>query len=157
MDRKTTEEINYPWVGLAARVILGLIMAVSGTLKASSPVEEFAVVVESYNILPDAMIVTTAQFLPWLELFLGVALAAGYLTRQAAAGAGVMLLAFIFALFSTQLRGIHLPNCGCFGHGIHLSTAQALLFDSFLTGLAFLSYKKGAAKLSLDNWIHSGL
>jgi len=144
------------WTGLAARLPLGLVLVFSGLLKTSAPAEEFAVVIENFRILPESMVVTMAAVVPWLEIILGLALILGYLTRLAASAAGTMLILFIGALASTQIRGFQLPNCGCFGQGVHLTTLQAVGLDAFLVLLAFLAYKKGSAKLSLDNWVNSG-
>ena len=84
-------------------------------------------------------------------------MALGFLTRAAAAACGTLLFSFIFALLSTKLRGISLPHCGCFGGGIHLSTWQALLLDTVLVAGAWLAYKGGRRKASLDNWVDAGL
>ena len=145
------------WAGVAARITLGLLLAASGTLKAAAPAEDFSVVIESYQVLPEAAAPTAAAFLPWVEVLAGFALTLGFLTRAAAAAAGLMLASFIAAIGSVKFRGFELPNCGCFGEFIHLSSGQALALDLALLFLAFLAFKSGEKELSLDKWALSGL
>lgn len=142
---------------LAARVLVGFALVFSGALKAAAPAEEFAIVIENYRLLPDDMTLTFAALMPWLEVFGGLALTLGFYTRLAAAAAMAMLGSFIFALLSTKLRGIELPHCGCFGGGIHLTAWQAIFLDCFLSACAWLSFKYGVLKASLDNWVNAGL
>lgn len=144
------------WAGLAARVLVGLVLVFSGTLKASSPAEEFAVVIESYRLVPPEAALTLAALMPWAELLVGFSMILGYLTRAAAAAAGGLLLTFIAALASTKLRGIVLPHCGCFGEGVHLSATATLLMDTALAGLAVLAYRRGESGWSLDRWAGMG-
>lgn len=159
MDRQTTKKIDgaAPWLGLAGRLILGAVFVGSGTLKAAGPVEEFAVVIAGYGILPDSMNATAAALIPWFEVFAGLSLLAGYFTKQAAAASGALSLCFILALLSVKLRGYELPNCGCFGNAVHLSMWQALAMDAVLVACAAAAFKAGAARLSLDNWVNEGL
>jgi len=146
-----------PWLGLAARVLVGLVFIVSGALKAAAPAEEFALVIESYDLVRSAdLILVMATFLPWLEVIAGFALVFGYLARPAAAAAGGMLLAFVAAILSTKFRGLELPNCGCFGWGFHPSPSQALVMDALLSAAAAQAFRRGAELLSLDNWRRAG-
>lgn len=140
-----------------ARILVGLALVISGAMKAAAPAEEFSIVIENYRLIPDDMTLTFATMMPWLELFSGLALVLGAFTRLASAAAGAMLASFIFALLSTKLRGIELPHCGCFGGDIHLTAWQAILLDSFLSACAWLSFKYGSLKASLDNWVNAGL
>ncbi len=140
-------------LGLAARLIIGLVFIVSGTLKAAAPPEEFALVIEYYRIIPSPeAILFLATFLPWLEVIIGFSLVFGFFTRQAAAAAGAMLLTFIAAIFSTKLRGLELPNCGCFGFRFHPTPSQALVLDTLLIATALQAWRRGAERLSLDLW-----
>ena len=142
-----------PLIGLAARAALGLVLIVSGVLKAAAGPEEFAVVIEGYQLIPSQdLILALAAFLPWLEVFLGFALLTGYLTRWTAIGAGALLGVFILALGLAQARGLILPNCGCFGPGWHATPGQATALDSFLLLCSFAAFRSGAALASLDNW-----
>jgi uncharacterized membrane protein YphA (DoxX/SURF4 family) len=146
-----------PWLGFSARVLLGLLFVVSGTLKASSAPEEFALVIDSYGLVPSAdVVLLLATFLPWVEVILGFALLFGFQTRLASATLGTMLLGFFAAILSTKLRGIELPNCGCFGFGFHPTPNQEMGFNVFWCALAIQAYRAGSERLSLDNWCASG-
>jgi len=141
--------------GAAARVILAAVFLISGLQKAAAPAEEFAVIIEAYNLISPEMALNLARVLPPVEILLGLALLGGYLCRLSAAAAGGMFIMFISALVSTVLRGIPLESCGCFG-GIHLTPPQALALDSVLLCLAYLAYRKGSAYAPIESWIQRG-
>ena len=148
-----------PWVGRAAagaRLLIGLVLLVSGLEKSALPPEEFAAVIQGYFILPPGTELTAAMLLPGLEVLVGLSLLAGYLSRAACAAAGALLLVFIAALGSTVARGIPLPDCGCFGRTLHLSVPQALGLDSALLCLSYFAYRRGADLSLLDDWVSRG-
>ncbi|MBI4055235.1 MAG: DoxX family membrane protein [Elusimicrobia bacterium] len=134
-----------------ARLLLGFLFAASGISKLLLPVEEFAAVVQIYELLPPALIFPFAKILPWLELLLGVYLFLGYATRLSSAGLGILSASFIIALGINLLRGTPLGECGCFGKALSLSPLQALGLDMLLLGLAILIYKNPPRTLSLDH------
>jgi uncharacterized membrane protein YphA (DoxX/SURF4 family) len=143
------------FVGLAARVLIGLVFVVSGTMKASQPAEEFGLIISYYNLpmVTQDLANSIATFLPWLELLAGYALIFGYFTRQAALAAGAMLASFVLALTSVKLRDIRIPNCGCFGvKGFHPSPTVTLCMDLVLLAVAYAALTRGTTKPSLDNW-----
>ncbi|PIR15854.1 MAG: DoxX family protein [Elusimicrobia bacterium CG11_big_fil_rev_8_21_14_0_20_64_6] len=146
----------HPSVGLAARVIVGAVLVYAGAAKAAGPAEEFAIVIGSYDLLPRDMVLTAATFLPWVEILIGWALIFGLKLRAAAISAGAMFAAFLLALASVQLKGIQLPNCGCFGDAIHFTPLQAFLFDACMSALCWLSWKSAPSPLSLDSWVEGG-
>ena len=142
-----------PWLGLAARLLVGLVFVVSGTLKAAAPVEEFALVIENYGLVTSRdLILILAAFLPWLEVIFGFALLFGFLNRAAAAAIGGMVLVFATAILYTKVKGIRLPNCGCFGFGFHLTLSQELALNGLWAACAVQAFRSGAERLSLDNW-----
>jgi uncharacterized membrane protein YphA (DoxX/SURF4 family) len=142
-----------PWLGLFARVAIGLVFVIAGTLKAAAPVEEFALVIENYGVLSSRdLILGMATFLPWFEVIIGFALLFGFLTRAAAAALGAMSMAFAMAILYTIIKDIRLPNCGCFGFGFHLSPAQELGLNILWLACAAQAFRRGAQRLSLDNW-----
>ena len=76
-------------------------------------------IVRSYQLLPDVLIAPAAWALSLVELALGIALGstvAGLRLRPAVVGLLVLLhLFYLFGLTTALLRGLALPNCGCFG------------------------------------------
>ena len=140
----------------AARWALAALLLASGLHKAAGGPEEFAAVLETYDLLPQGALMPFAVVLPWLETLLGLSLAAGYAVRAACACAGLMFLSFIGALGSTIMRGMKLDNCGCFGAGIHLTPLQAMGLDTVLAGLAVFVFLKRGGWWKLDSWIDAG-
>lgn len=142
--------------GLAARAAVGAVLVYAGAGKAAGPAEEFAIVIASYDILPREMILTAATFLPWIELLAGWSLLLGLRVRASAAAAGSLFAAFLLALASVQLKGIPIPNCGCFaGDSLHFTPMQAVLFDSTMLALCWLAWK-APTRWSLDSWTEGG-
>lgn len=143
-------------LGLSApflRQLPGLVLLVSGYLKAVRPPEEFAAAMEAYWVLPVAVVLPLARFVPWLELLTGLALCVGYATRRAAFLAAGLHAVFIALLAQSLIRGLTLKECGCFGNlGPHLSPAQALTLDAVLFLLALAVWTDRENRWSLDRW-----
>ena len=118
--------------------IIGGIFIYAGAVKAMQPIS-FANDIENYHVVPWAIGVRLAFYLPWLEIFCGVAL----ILRRLYAGALAILLAltfvFIGATVSAKWRGIDI-TCGCFGHASdNLGfTSHIALNLGILVGVAFL-------------------
>lgn len=142
-------------LAVGARVLVGLVFTYSGFIKAIEPPQEFAAVLEAYYLLPEAWLMPAATILPWLQLLCGVFLAAGYLSRTAAAAAAAMLAVFIFALISTKYKGIELADCGCFG-SLRLPPIVTAALDAVLLALAAFVYRFRGGPWSLDGWIDAG-
>jgi putative oxidoreductase len=103
-----------PWAWRILDLIVGGLFIYAGIIKAIDPIG-FAIDIDNYKILPWTIGVRLAFFLPWLEMFSGVAL----ITRRLYGGAltiltGLMLV-FIGASIAAKARGID-ASCGCFGH-----------------------------------------
>jgi len=100
---------------------------------------EFARGIDNYKILPWAVSVGLALYLPWLEIICGLAL----LFRRFYSGALALLLTllvvFIGATIAAKARGIDI-TCGCFGHvSDHMSFAWHLVLDfAILAGVIIL-------------------
>jgi uncharacterized membrane protein YphA (DoxX/SURF4 family) len=103
----------------ACRVILAGIFLYSGYIKLQSPLQ-FAAAISGYKLVPDALVFPLANYLPWLEVALGVLLLSGWKIRWVAIGASFLLLGFISILTITYARGID-ADCGCFGFGDKIS------------------------------------
>jgi uncharacterized membrane protein YphA (DoxX/SURF4 family) len=122
--------INFLWwfIGL----IVGGIFIYAGAIKALDPVQ-FANDIDNYKILPWPISVALAFYLPWLEIFCGVALVVRLLYRGALSILTVLILVFTLATIAAKVRGLDI-TCGCFGHAsqnwsfpAHLATNLAIL------------------------------
>ncbi len=137
--------INFLWW------IIGLIVAgifiYAGAIKALDPVQ-FANDIDNYKILPWPISVALAFYLPWLEIFCGVALIVRLLYRGALSILTALILVFTLATIAAKIRGLDI-TCGCFGHAsqnwsfpAHLATNLAIL-----TALVVLWISSRSAKL----------
>lgn len=119
-------------------IIIGALFVYAGALKAWDPVR-FAGDIENYHILPWALNVRLAFFLPWLEMICGLALIFRRLYSGALALLLSLLLVFIGASIAAKARGIDI-SCGCFGHvSDQLSFAWHIVLDfAILAGVVAL-------------------
>jgi uncharacterized membrane protein YphA (DoxX/SURF4 family) len=144
--------------GLAGRLLVGAVLVYAGASKAAAPAEEFALVIGAYDVVPTSVALPLAGILPWVELLVGWALLLGVECRAAAAAAGAMTAVFLAAIASVLVRGIPIPNCGCFGDALHFTPLHAFLFDSALAALCWLAFTAAQpSPLSLDSWSKRGL
>lgn len=144
-------------VAMAGRVFIGAVLVYAGASKAAAPAEEFALVIGAYDLAPTALALPLAGLLPWLELVVGWALLLGVESRAASAAAGAMTAVFLGAIGSVLIRGIPIPNCGCFGEAMHFTPSHALVFDSLLAALCWIVFTAEPDPLSLDSWANRGL
>lgn len=103
------------WVGLLARIVLGLVLIVAGGLKVTSPLAA-ARATQAYQILPFDVAGYIGMALPIVEIILGVLLLVGLFTRPAAIAGTLLMVLFVGAIASVWARGINI-DCGCFGDG----------------------------------------
>lgn len=97
---------------LAARVVLGAVFIVASIEKIADP-SAFAVSINNYRILPEALSLVVATPLPWIELLCGFGLLFGFFQRGSSVLTLVMLVVFTAAIVSGLLRGLDI-SCGCF-------------------------------------------
>lgn len=115
----------------AIDVMVGAVFIYAGVLKVLDPVG-FANDIDNYKTVPWVFGVRLAFYLPWLEIFCGVAL----ITRRLYLG-GLSLLfgltmIFVVASIVAKARGIDI-TCGCFGHvSKNWGFAQHLTLDLLL-------------------------
>lgn len=113
--------------------VIGAVFIYAGILKALDPVG-FANDIANYHLLPWTIGVRLAFYLPWLEMFCGVALCFHLAIRGALAVMGALTFIFIAASVIAKARGIDV-SCGCFGHALRsLSFAWHLAIDVALLG-----------------------
>ena len=94
--------------------ITGAVFIYAGGLKALDPVG-FANDIDNYKILPWALGVGLAFYLPWLEIFCGLALVAHRLYLGGLSILTTLISIFIVATVVAKVRGLDI-TCGCFGH-----------------------------------------
>jgi putative oxidoreductase len=95
-------------------VIIGGIFIYAGAIKVLDSVQ-FANDIDNYKILPWTISVGLAFYLPWLEMFCGLAL---ILRRLYLGGLSILtglVGVFLVATIAAKARGLDI-TCGCFGH-----------------------------------------
>src|SRR5260370_10189934 len=95
-------------------LILGGIFIYAGVLKALDPVQ-FGNDIDNYKALPWFVSVRLAFYLPWLEIFCGLAVVFRFLYRGGLSILTALIAVFIGATIAAKMRGLDI-TCGCFGH-----------------------------------------
>ena len=142
-----------PWVGLAARLILGGTLIVAGYLKFDE-LDKSQMAVRAYELLPIPLANFMGVFLPFFEMAVGILLVLGAATRMAACLSGLLMFAFIIGISQAWARGLSI-DCGCFGGGGQVAPGEAdyltpLLRDTGLTILAIYLTRFPHTKFGLD-------
>jgi putative oxidoreductase len=97
-----------------AEFIVGGIFIYAGVIKALDPIR-FASDIDNYKILAWGITVRLAFYLPWLEIFCGLALIARRLYLGGLSILTALASIFIIATIAAKIRGLDI-TCGCFGH-----------------------------------------
>ena len=109
-------------------LIVGGIFIYAGAIKALDPVR-FGLDIDNYKTLPWFVSVRLAFYLPWLEIFCGLALIFRFLYRGGLSILTALIVVFIGATTAARLRGLDI-TCGCFGHASeHWSFPQHMAVD----------------------------
>src|SRR5207237_4281996 len=95
-------------------LIVGGVFIYAGALKALDPIG-FGIDLDNYKILPWAISVRFAFYLPWLEIFSGLALVFRFLYRGGLSILTALVLIFLGATLGAKVSGLDI-TCGCFGH-----------------------------------------
>lgn len=95
-------------------LIVGGTFVYAGVLKVLDPVR-FGLDIDNFKILPWFVSVRFAFFLPWLEIWCGLALVFHFLYRGGLSILTVLVVVFIGATVAAKTRGLDI-TCGCFGH-----------------------------------------
>ena len=145
---------------LSLRVLLGAVFTVSGFQKLTTPYQNFAAVIDKFELLPGPAVTLMAQTLPWAELVLGIFLILGLWERLSLLGLWAMNLVFIAAVSSALARKLPIESCGCFGEAVTLSLRQILAVDVALCVLflVFFSTSRHCELPGLDRYFgpHAG-
>ena len=99
----------------------------------------FARDIDNYHMLPWVLSVRLAFYLPWLEIFCGLAVVCRLFYRGGLLILNALISLFIIASIVAKVRGLDIA-CGCFGHASkNLSFAWHLALDfALLAAVAFL-------------------
>src|SRR5437667_5163526 len=105
-------KVKFVWriVGL----VVGGVFIYAGVVKALDPVR-FASDIDNYKILPWTISVGLAFYLPWLEIFCGLALILRRLYLGGLSMLTALVAVFLVATIAAKARGLDI-TCGCFGH-----------------------------------------
>ena len=142
------------WIGVLARLIVGVVDVWAGVVKFPDPAANVRQV-RAFQILPEAVVPTVGHALPTVEILIGAMLILGLLTRTFAVLAGIFFVAFIIGIASAWARGLEI-NCGCFGsHGVpadpHRQYAVDIARDLGLVICAVWLVVWPRTRLALDN------
>lgn len=122
------------WTRLLLRLLLAGVFLYAAWTKLRQPWLVFALSIDSYQLLPEWAVLTTARVLPWLELAIGILLLTGVWLRYISILAAVVLAIFFTTMLLSFGKGTGI-DCGCFGVGEPLS-AKTLARDGLLLASA---------------------
>jgi len=97
---------------LALRIGIGLVFLYASVDKVVHP-DQFAEIMQDYEILPKTVVNGAALWLAWLEVVLGICLILGAWLRAATLMATGLTVLFLGGLSIALSRGVGL-HCGCF-------------------------------------------
>jgi uncharacterized membrane protein YphA (DoxX/SURF4 family) len=138
-----------PWLGLAIRMGAAAVWIVAGVAKLPE-MESFRTLVERYGILPHVLAAPFAFVLPFVEIALGLYLAAGLFVRGAAGAGTVLFAVFLAAQATAWARGLNL-DCGCFGAAVQSKVGPLTMLRDVALGIpTFLMLALPARLFSLD-------
>ena len=122
-------------------ILIGGLFVYAGAVKIIDPVE-FARDIDNYKMLPWQPSVWLALYLPWLEIFCGLALITRVFFRGGVFIVTALMSLFIIASIAAKARGLDV-SCGCFGHASkYLNFSWHLALDFLLLGGLLLLWKR---------------
>jgi uncharacterized membrane protein YphA (DoxX/SURF4 family) len=131
--------VAYKIVHWLCRIILAGIFLYSGYTKLRAPLE-FAASLSAYKLFPTKLIFPIADYFPWIEILLAIALLIGWKIRYVALATAGFLSFFLCILAITYFRGIE-ADCGCFGSGDRISPLTLARDGTFLLPALFLIFE----------------
>ena len=135
---------NLVWRALG--LLLGGLFVYAGAIKILDPMH-FAIDIDNYKMLPWAVSVRLAFYLPWLEILCGLAVIFRVLYRGGLSILAALIAVFIVASIIAKSRGIDI-SCGCFGEASkYLSFTWHLALDFVLLALALLLFMHDRSQL----------
>jgi len=131
-------------------LVVGGIFIYAGAIKALDPIR-FASDIDNYKILPWMIAAGLAFYLPWLEIFCGLALISRRLYLGGLRIFTELTSVFILAAVAAKIRGLDI-TCGCFGHASQQWSFSGHLALDFAILVALLAlYFKVASGNRLRN------
>jgi len=122
----TSKTSNIVW--RVIDLIVGGIFIYAGVIKVLDPVQ-FGLDIDNYKSLPWFVSVRLAFYLPWLEIFCGLAVIFRFLYRGGLSILTALIAVFIGATIAAKMRGLDI-TCGCFGHASeHWNFPQHMAID----------------------------
>ena len=136
---------------LALRWVLAGLFAVAATHKLMAP-SAFVSTLQSYRLLPDALLVATAYGVVALEIAASLALLVN--TRMGSTMALGLLAVYSLAILVNLLRGRRDIDCGCAGPAVRQTLSYWLVArNALFIGLALLTLVPESPRvLSLLDW-----
>ena len=133
------EQMKYLW--RIVDLIVGGIFIYAGAIKALDPVQ-FANDIDNYKTLPWFISVRLALYLPWLEIFCGIAIIFRFLYRGGLSILTALIVVFIGATVAAKMRGLDI-TCGCFGHASkNWNFSTHLVMDSLILAAALALFSR---------------
>lgn len=136
------------------RIVIGMVLLVSGVEKTISPYQNFLYVIQTYAMLPSFWENVVAVVLPWIELIVGVMLVLGLWVPISLKGGLVIFALFVVVVGQALLRGLPIDQCGCFGELIHLAPTTVIIFDSMTILVLYILIRNitQTSRFSLDGF-----
>jgi putative oxidoreductase len=142
------EKVKFVW--RIAAVLVGGVFIYAGAIKTLDPVR-FASDIDNYKILPWTISLPLAFYLPWLEIFCGIALITRRLDLGGLSNLTALVCVFTVATIAAKVRGLDI-TCGCFGHASqHWSFSGHLALDLVILAALLALYFKVASGNRLQN------
>jgi hypothetical protein len=138
---------------LAGRWVLALVLLGAGLAKVGDR-EQFAQVVERYGIVPARYGARLAAGLPWAEIVVGLALAAGLAPAVSGWGATALVLGFAVAVGVNLARGRRF-DCGC-GGAVNSQIGWPLLVRNLFLVAIGVAVALGPAGLAVSGGVLGG-
>jgi len=113
------------WISFGLYFAVGLVFAYAGYNKVLDT-ETFVSSLLTYELFPHRVASLLAQYLPWLEVLIGLCLISGILRKGGEVLAWLLLAAFFVSIGQAWIRGLSI-DCGCFGEAKISSKASDYL------------------------------
>jgi uncharacterized membrane protein YphA (DoxX/SURF4 family) len=109
----------------------------SGWAKVQDP-SAFLGAVRSFDLLGDPFAAWVALFLPWMEIFAGLAVVTGILRHGGLLLLNLSLVVFLAGICVSWARGLDI-RCGCFGDPNQLTSTAAAYTELIIRDLVLLA------------------